>query len=203
MRTSATYSKANPPHTKKGQTIKRYTLDETRKQENFILSGLIAGISTTVIKRQFLKEFPEATRSRWAILLPRVVAELKKEDKDRASLRRSEAIARITDRMNRLDRRAKEADNQNDMRLARSLFAEARAQEMLLADFTGARQPIKIEVDTRVRETVTVLMAQMPIEVINANLAQYRENMRLADLAKLLPEHKTVEVNGVSGRHHT
>jgi hypothetical protein len=192
-----------PGQKKKGEKAKRYTVQEARDQEAFVFNALVAGVASHLIKREFKKQFHTGLR-RFDVIRNRVTSLMLDEDKQRASTRRAEAIARISETLQTLRRRAKEAERNNDLKTFRVLSAEARQQESLLADFTGARQPIKIEVETRVKETLTVLMAQMPIDVLNSHLEKYQETQRLAELGKkLLPENNPpVHTNGVTGRHH-
>lgn len=193
-----------PGQKKKGDSPKRYTIPETREHEQFVLNALVQGVPSYIIKREFKKQFSVGPR-RYENIRIRVSSLMLDEDKQRASTRRAEAIARISQTLQKLRRRADEAERTNELKTFRALSAEARQQESLLADFTGARQPIKIEVETRVKETLTVLMAQMPIEVLNSHLHKYQETQRLAEIGKkLLPENTSpaAHANGVNGRHH-
>src|SRR5271165_2843052 len=131
---------------RKGEAPRRYTIEERREQEQFIYNAQVAGVPGHIIKREFRKHFKTGPR-RFDIIRLRVSSLMLDEDKQRASTRRAEAIARISQTLQLLRKRAHEAEANGDLKTFRSLSAEARAQESLLADFTGARQPIKIEVE--------------------------------------------------------
>ena len=189
-----------------GSRLVRYSKEETLEQEQFVYSGLVQGVETRSIKRSFGKQFPKTGLSRWSTIYARVAERMAEEDKERWALRKSEAMRRFQSRIQSLDTRAfaalkgdPEKGIEPNPKLARLLFAEVRSQESILADFTGIRAPIKIDLDVKVKETMTVLLAQMSVDMLNENLQQYKENLRLADMQRQAP--KTLVMSNGTGRH--
>lgn len=170
---------------KKGVPVKRYTQAETIEQEQFIYAGLIQGVESRTIKREFRKQFQVGT-ARWNTLITRVQRRMQDEDKERAGNRKSEALRRFHQRIASLDARAREAMNAKDPQLAARLFGEARQQEAMLADITGIRAPLKIEVEAQVHQTVSLLMMQMTPEQLTAQVRRYKETLALAQQAKAM-----------------
>jgi hypothetical protein len=181
---------------------------ETERQMFIVYSGVVQGASPTAIRRSLQQEFPRVQKYRYDTLYARVQDQLNQEEKEAGVSRRSEAIRRIQARIQALDTRAREYEHPegrkptpDDLRLAKSLFAEARQQDQLLATITGITAPIKIEVEAKVKETVTVLMAMMTPEQISAHLAKYNETLRLADLARTIPALPVAQTNGHTNGH--
>lgn len=189
---------------KKGTSNFTWTQAQTERQLFIVYSGCIQGATPNGIKRSLQAEFPRVKQHRYDDLKARVQAQLQQEEKEAGVTRRAETIRRIQARIQALDSRAREYERptdpprkptDEDMRMARMLYAEARQQESLLADITGVKAPIKVEVETKVHETVVTLMATMSPEQITIFMQRYKETERLADIGRqrLLPE----KVNGV------
>jgi hypothetical protein len=167
-----------------------YTLRETSDQEEFLLNGFISGESIHVLRRAFKKQFPDTGTNRFRQLSARVRARMVDEDKDRVATRKVEQINRTMRVITKL-RISFFATPERAVADLRRLSAAIREQEQLLADLTGTREPLKVEVDMRVKEAVTAVVLNMSPEQMNARLQDFQETMRLAGLARdrLLVEH--------------
>jgi len=167
----------------KGLARKRvYTIAETQEQEAFVFNGIISGQLDRYIFRAFHHKFG-CNRGRYNTLHARMMQVLAEDHTEKLKTAKVEAIQRIKRDLAQL-RVERQNMAQPDTKAIARHSAEILKYEQFLADLTGAREPIKVEMNVQIRESLTAVIANMTPEMMNERLQRVREDRRLAEIAR-------------------
>jgi hypothetical protein len=162
---------------------KVYTPTETREHEAFIENALQTAFAHGLIVRGLKQKFGMG-ETRAKKLIHRVLDRWALDSEKNRSSNKASAERRIL----------------TDVREARAekKWSAVASLESLLADIQGTRDPVKIDVDVRVSETLVAMVADMSGERLRDLVEEAREQRALASVAKrhgLLPE--VIDAEGV------
>jgi hypothetical protein len=158
--------------------MRSWTREEADAQEAFIENMLLERPDYTedkraeVVREKFgigkgrLRTLTERVRSRW--------------EKDDSKLR----MQRKAEQARRLLRHMSKAQGQRDRQgnwVEKPNWSAVAKFEALYADLCGTREAIKIDIDVRMSEALTMVIAQMTPEQVQEQLERYNEDVRLAD----------------------
>lgn len=173
-------SKPNPFEA--ARKARRYTREETRLQEEFVLNGIISGQMDRLIWRAFRDTF-HTGRGRYNVLHARMLSQLAEDNVEKIKTAKAEAIQRTKRHLADLYTERQNIPRADTKALATHSAAIVKA-EQFLADLTGAREPLKIEVNAVIKDTLQIVIANMTPEQMNQRLQRVREDRRLAEIAR-------------------
>jgi hypothetical protein len=171
-----------PPSAKRGV----YTRGEVLQQEEFIFNGIISGVSFETIAVAFRQQFPGTGRIRVQTLYERVGGRMREEARERDKNAQLEAVQRSKRRLVRLHMTLDQFDpkDKSHTKEVATIHQRILAEESFLADLTGSREPMKVEVNVQVKETLLAVVMNASPEEMNKRLADMHETRRLARLAQ-------------------
>ena len=176
-----------------------WTRAEAEAQERDV-ETLLAGATTDAQVISALRQRHQVGAVRTKSLMARVRARWAREDEERSSSNRSEAIRRAK----RMLRQVLERLNPPDPKHAPStgdlvrLHSTAHKWETHLADLQGTKAPLRLELDLQVSQAILQVIATMDADEVAEELAQQRAlEQQAAAFRASLP---AASVNG-TGRH--
>jgi hypothetical protein len=163
-----------------------WTRGETLAQEEFVFQGIVSSLDFNTVCAAFRKTFEGAGRQRFQMLHERVLTRLKENQREQQKIEQLTAIQRTKHRLARLHTTLDQFDpkKKDNIREMATVDARILANEALLADLTGAREPIKVEVDVRVKESLIAVFVNATPADMNRRLEEQHELRRLARLAE-------------------
>ena len=171
-----------PEERNKRNLARRYTLSETRDQEDFVLDGIVSGQDRRYIARSFCEKF-NTKLTRYHVIRVRMLAHFKETHNERIKTAKAEAIERQMRHLSDLQLERMRMDPSDFKARANHSNAIVKV-EQLLADLTGAREPLKVEINVQMKESIQQVIVNMSPEQINEHLHRAREDRRLAQLAR-------------------
>jgi len=124
------------------------------------------------------KDFGPVSLKRVNTYITRVHESWKSQDDEQRPHRKAETSRRIFEHIQKLNEEL--LDDKltiaNRVAIRRTIIAF----ENLFADVEDTRAPIKVEVDVKVRQSLTAVITALPPETMQEYLHEYQENVRLA-----------------------
>jgi hypothetical protein len=157
-----------------------YTAAETHDQQQFIEQLYVRGTSLNSMY-QLARREKAIGANRVDRLLERIRAAWDEEDKANRKASKGAAIRRIQRYIE--NARGVRTEDGKGWKERPNFSALARF-EQLLADLQGTREPITIDLNVRVQETVLNVIAGLTPEELAEAVNEYDENMRLATAAR-------------------
>lgn len=156
-----------------------WTQAETREHVAFLEQLYVRGTS--------LRQMELAARQRFGLrpgrvtsLLDRIRETWRKEDEANRASNRAAAVRRVT----RYIRDAEGRKNQDGSWIEKPNYAALARFEELLSDLQGTREPVKVDLNVRVQETVLNVIAGLSPEELGELVAEYEDTERLAEAAR-------------------
>lgn len=185
---------------------KRFTLEEVRRQLDFVEGLMVLGAANGSVVHQASRPPGVGgqagglgvSKSRARMLIARVIAKWDEEDRARSTSRRHEAAARI---MRQIQNCQGKRDPRNpNVWLEKPNHKALIGYERELMKLQGTAAPIEIDINVRHSETMVAVFSRYSLETLQRLHAQARVKKELA--AAYLKEHpearEVVEAEGVS-----
>lgn len=184
----------------------RYTVEEVKRQVDFVEGLMVLGVSSSAIVVQASRP-PGATpgtgglgvsQSRVRVLIERIKVRWEEEDAARSMSRRSEAVRRA---MRQIQNCQGRRDPRNPTQwLEKPNHSAILGYERHIAQLQGTYAPIQIDVNVQHVETLAQVFSRYSIDYLRGLHAKARAKERLAKA--FLEEHpearETIEAEGVT-----
>lgn len=159
-----------------------YTPEETREQHEWIAGAMAARMTTYAITQQAKDKFGIGA-SRVRNLMARVLEKWKLEDEQNRSSLKAKAVRSLEQDMTAV--RAELANNISVSDKAK-LHSTLTRYHALLADIQGTREPIKVDVDVRVSQSIVGVIANLSPEQVQAYVQRRKQLEQEAEHGRLL-----------------
>lgn len=156
-----------------------WTLEETRKQELAVEQLLLAGYNPPSIPSTLRKQEDPALhigKARTRTIVNRVRAQWAKHDAEVRPTNRAMQERRLL----KCIRDASGFKDKNGRWIERPNHNALVGYEKLLADLQGTREPVRVDVNVQVNETILHVISGMGAEQVAASLARIRERDEMA-----------------------
>jgi hypothetical protein len=155
-----------------------YTFQEAQAQQAFVEMCLMKRLTSRKIQIEMNKQFQSISLGRVTTLITRVRQSWKDQDDEQRPHRKAETSRRIFEHIMKIN----EELNQPDLTISERVVLRRTliSFENLFADVEDTRAPMKVEVDVKVRQSLSAVITALPPETMQEYLAEYQENIRLA-----------------------
>lgn len=168
------------PNTPNGKPARRYSTEETKQHLQVVEAMIVDGYSLTTIIKQMRARF-QAGESRSKQLYARIQEQWNRDfDQDRKSYKQAQ-VKRIL----RMIREASGEQRPDGTWVRPPKHAALARHETILAHLVGTFEPVKVDVNVEVRESLAIVVSRLDTEQTEEYLAEARKRHQLANQAEI------------------